>query len=346
MKYPSHGDIRRLSKFLSTARSIGGAAAFVVVCAAQAQSAAQAADRVRVGVLKFGTVNWELDTVVRNGYDRKHGLAVEIEPFANKQATAIAFFNGAVDMHVTDWLWVSRARTEGKDISFIPYSKALGALMTPPDSKATSLKGLNGMRVGVAGGPYDKSWLLLRAWARGDRGFDPSESFDVKYAAPPLLNGQIRHGHLDAVLNFWHYCARLESAGYRRLIDMGEVLKGLGVRNTPMVGYVFRTPWARDNTRDNRDIAERFNLAVREARARLATDDAEWEHLRALMKAPDEAVFAALRKRYREGIPLRWGKEDEAAAQKLTGLFHTAGGKELTASERLAPGTFWTKAYF
>lgn len=305
-------------------------------------STASAADTVRVGVLKFGTVNWELDAVIHNGLDRKHGLKIDIVPFANKQATPIAFFNGSIDLFVSDWLWASRARAEGKKISFIPYSKALGGVIVPPNSKAQQLSELEGARFGVAGGAYDKSWLLLQAWAQSRHQFAAAQKLQVEYAAPPLLNGQIRKDNLDAVLNFWHYCARLESQGYRRLVDMGEVLQGLGIRNTPMVGYLFKEDWARANG----DIVERFNRAVREARSLLATDDAEWNRLRPLMKAPDDKMFAALRDGYRKGVPTRWGREDEAAARKLTELFHEIGGETLTKSKELSAGVFWTPAYF
>ena len=284
--------------------------------------------------------------MIHHGDDSKHGLAVSIAPFANKQATPIAFFNGSVDMFVSDWLWVARARADGKDISFIPYSKSLGAIMVPRNATARTLGDLSGKRVGVAGGSNDKSWLLLRAWAKREHGLDLLQALDVKYAAPPLLNGQIMHGHLDATLNFWHYCARLESAGYRRLINMSEVLAGLGIDNTPMVGYIFNVDWARSKKMGGDDIVERFNRAVRDARQRLLTDDAEWERLRPLMKASDDAMFVALRDRYREGIPASWGARDEKSARRLTKLFHTIGGKELTASDQLAPGTFWVKAYY
>lgn len=309
---------------------------------ASAAPGVYAADSVRVGVLKFGTVNWELDTVIHNGYDRKNGLTVTLVPFANKQATPIAFFNDSVDMFVSDWLWALRVRAAGKSVSFIPYSKSLGAIMVPRDSRARTLSDLAGLRVGVAGGSHDKSWILLRTWAKSEHGLDLLRLSSVEYAAPPLLNGQIRQGHLDAVLNFWHYCARLESAGYRRLFDMGDALTGLGISNTPMVGYIFKDEWARTHN----GIVERFNLAVRKARERLLSDDAEWLRLRPLMKAPDDAMFVALRERYREGVPRRWGREDEIAARKLTRLFHATGGKELTSSEQFVPGTFWTKAYF
>src|SRR5690348_13973719 len=55
------------------------AALALAVIAAFATASAQAADLpvVRVGVLKFGTVAWELDVMRRHGLDRAHGIDVE-----------------------------------------------------------------------------------------------------------------------------------------------------------------------------------------------------------------------------------------------------------------------------
>ena len=302
---------------------------------------AHADDVVRVGTLKFGTVNWELDTVRHHGLDRERGFTLAVREFANKQAAHIVFQGGEVDVIVTDWVWVSRERTRGKRFSFIPYSSALGAVMTPAAGDARDLRDLRDLRVGVAGGAFDKSWLLLRAWAQKQHGFDPLGAFDVRYAAPPLLNGQIKRDQLDAALNFWHYCARLEAAGYRRLIEIGDVIAGLGVAPTPMVGYVFGEDWARANA----GIVRRFNAAVRAARAKLLADDAEWLRLRPLMRA-DDATFAVLRERYRQGIPKRWGARERADAARLMELLTQYGGDKATGGERLAPGTFWDEVRF
>lgn len=301
-----------------------------------------AGDVIRIGTLKFGTVNWELDTIRRHALDREQGIAVEVREFANKQAAHIVFQSGEVDIIVTDWVWVSRERGNGKPFSFIPYSFSLGAVMIPAGSGAEDLRGLRGLRVGVAGGSYDKSWLLLRAWAQKQHGFDPLEAFDVQYAAPPLLNGQIEREKLDAVLNFWHYCARLEAAGYRRLLEIGDVIAGLGIGATPMVGYVFNEPWARKHA----GIVARFNAAARNARDKLLKEDAEWESLRPLMRVDDEAAFIALRDRYREGIPARWGERERANATRLMELLAQLGGDKLTGGARLAQGTFWEGVSF
>ena len=87
-----------------------------------------AADRpaVRVGVLKFGTVNWELDTIKTHKLDEAEGIDLQIVDLASNQATQVALQGGAVDMIVTDWLWVSRQRADGADFTFAPYSTSAG----------------------------------------------------------------------------------------------------------------------------------------------------------------------------------------------------------------------------
>lgn len=302
---------------------------------------AQATETVRVGALAFGTVNWELDAVKRHGLDAKHGFTLEARPVAGKQAAHIVFQSGEVDVIVSDWLWASRERARGKDYSFIPYSAAYGAVVARDG--VADFKALKGKRLGVAGGPTDKSWLLLRAWAIDRHGFDPAEAMDVRYAAPPLLNGQIEHGKLDAVLNYWHYVARLEAQGYRRVVEVSEVLSALGADpGVPMVGYLFRESWAKRHA----GIVARFNAALREARALLAARDAEWVQVRPLMRADDEATFRVLRERFRAGIPRRWGTAEKDGAARLVGTLVKLGGPELNGgNDRLSAGVFWPLDY-
>ena len=78
----------------------------------------------------------------------------------------MALLSGDVDVIVSDWIWALRQRSEGEDLLFAPYSSALGALMVPAGSPVRSLADLAGRRLGVAGRPIDKSWLLLRAYSR------------------------------------------------------------------------------------------------------------------------------------------------------------------------------------
>src|SRR3546814_10479627 len=68
-------------------------------------AAAPAAETVRVGVLKYGTVNWEISIIQRHEMDVQHGFHLEVLELASDQATAVALQAGEVDIIVSDWLW-------------------------------------------------------------------------------------------------------------------------------------------------------------------------------------------------------------------------------------------------
>ena len=105
-----------------------------------------------------------------------------------------------------------------------------------------------------------------------------------------------------------------------------------------MIGYVFRDARA-DVQRD--DIMA-FLDATQEAKAILRESDAEWERLRPLMRAENEATFVALRDGYRQGIPTQWGRPQREEAAKLFAILAEYGGVQLVGpSNDLTPGTFW-----
>lgn len=300
---------------------------------------AQAEETIRVGVLKFGTVNWELTTIKRHGLDEKHGFNLEVLALAGDQATKVALQSGEVDMIVSDWLWVSRQRSEGKPYTFVPFSASLGALMVPADSDIHSLADLKGKKIAVAGGPLDKSWLLLRGLAEREHGFDLDAENEAVFGAPPLLAKKAEQGEVDAVLNYWHYSARLEAKGFRRVIGANDAAMALGAKGPiSAIGYVFDEPWANEHTAAVRGFVE----ASRDAKELLRTSDAEWESLREMTGAKDDATLIALRDRFREGIPSRPLSEEMADTAEVYNFLAELGGDKLVGkSKTMAPGTFW-----
>ncbi len=294
-------------------------------------------------MLKFGTVSWALDTIQANGLDKAEGIELDIVPLASTQATTVGLQAGSVDIIATDWLWVSRERTNGADFTFVPFTTALGAIMVPPDSPIKTLADLKGKTLGVAGGPLDKSWLLIVAYALRTANIDLRTETTQEFGAPPLLAERAKQGAIDAVLNFWPYAARLEAEGFTQLIGLEEVVRELGAKGeVSMVGYVFNEKWADKNL----EAIQGFLRAAAKANELLATSDAEWDRLKPLMSANDptfnEATFEALRRRYREGIPERSSAADEADAKVLYQFLRELGGKKLVGSgTELAPGTFW-----
>ena len=302
---------------------------------------AQATDlgTVRIGVLQFGTVNWELDVIKHHELDAKEGFTLEIQGFGNNDAADVALMGGAVDGIVEDWLWVSRQRSQGAALTFIPYSSSIGALMVAAGSGMEDLGDLEGKRIGVAGGPLDKGWILVQGLARDRYDIDLASQAEPVYGAPPLLTEKLRSGELDAVLNYWHFCARLEAEGYERLIGVAEAQEALGVpADTPQLGYIFHEDWANQNA----ELVEAFAEASRNAKQIMVESEEEWQRLRPLTRAEDDATLEALKSRYREGVVRSWGDEERQAAADLYAVLAALGGERLVGSSpTLADGTFW-----
>ena len=277
---------------------------------------------LKLAALKFGTVKWELQTIQKLGLDRKHGFALEIQDVAGKQASTLAIQNDAVDVIVTDWLWVANQKNSGRSYQFVPYSTSVGGLLVANDSSIQSLKDLKGKRIGIAGGPVDKSWVIIQALGKKDFGVDLAADNELVFGAPPLLFKQALNGEIDAIINFWHYLAKLEAKGFRKVIDVQKASQNLGLSSEmPLLGYVFKESWASENP----DLVSGLRKASLEAKAILGSDDSAWNDLKKLMKSKSDAEFLALRNAWRKGIP---GSAIDYSSAKTMFLFmqkHGAG---------------------
>jgi NitT/TauT family transport system substrate-binding protein len=299
---------------------------------------ARAADRLRVGVLKFGTVSWELDVIRQHGFDVAEGFVVEPVELASTPATLVALQAGSVDTVVSDWFWVSRQRASGADWTFFPFSAAVGALLVAPQSAIHTLADLKGRRLGIAGSAVDKSWLILRAAAAQQMGLDLEHETEKSFAAPPLLDEELKAGRLDAVLTYWPFAARLQAIGMRPIMSVDDAMHVLGFESAvPMVGYVVAERWAAGH----RPLLAGFVRASRRAEEILAASDEEWTRIAPRTGAHDAAELAKLRDAYRAGIPRHWGDAERHDAERLYGLLAKTGGEALTGpAEMLQPGTF------
>ena len=114
---------------------------------------------------KTGTLAWELDVIRAHGLDRKFGLALESIELASTRSGKVRAKGGSVDIILSDWLWVARERSLGDSLVFYPYVKRPWRRDGAARSPISSVADLKAKKLAVAGGPLDKSWLLLQAFA-------------------------------------------------------------------------------------------------------------------------------------------------------------------------------------
>lgn len=296
---------------------------FAALLVLVAQAAQADTPTVRVAVLKFGTVNWLMDVIDAHGLDAAEGYRLETVELAGAAATAVAFQAGDADLMVSDWFWALRQRAAGRDIRYFPYSRALGRLMAMPGRGVETLCDLRGRQVGVVGGPLDKSWLVYRALARRDCGFDPADASGVVAGAPPLMSQQLSAGAVDAVSTYWHFAARLSALGAETVEDVPSAVAALGIAPTPpLIGFLWNAG------RSDADAIARFRRSVAAAGRILRDDLAEWDRLRPTMNAEDDAAFEALRDAFRDGIIVEpWTEADTEAARLLHETMLEIGGR-------------------
>ena len=303
-----------------------------------AASAAQAADRIRIAAQKTGTLAWELDIIRAHGLDKAANLDIQVVELATTEAGKIALRSGAADMIVSDWLWVARERALGDALVFYPYTSTLGAVMVPANSAVAGLPDLKGRKLAIAGGPLDKSWLMLQAVARRD-GLDLNSQATIVYGAPPLLSEKALQRENDATLTFWNVCAELEGKGFKRAIDMEAIERRLGADGpVAMVGYAFDAGWAAKN----RSAVARYLDAAAKAKDILAQSPAEWESLARRIGVTDKQGLEIYRQRYSEGIPRRPIAQEANDARALYRVLAEIGGASLVGPAReLDRGAFY-----
>lgn len=324
-------------------RGAGKTALFLIliIClSAVFSGSGSAAEKITVGTLKFGSVDWLVDVIKTNRLDVKEGFNIDTLMLASNNGASVALLGNQADMVLGDWFWALDQRAVGEDFLFAPYSAAQGAIVVPPNSPIRALADLKGKKLGVAGGPLDESWLMLRAYGLKTGMGDFSKITNPIFAASPLLNQQIKAGQLDAVLNFWNYVAPLEGDGYRRIIGVSSLVKGLGLDGTvPLLGFLFRQSLVDRQPK----VVTGFMKAVLAAQNILLKSDTEWNRLRPKMQVASDAEFQSMKRVYREGALLHWGAQEREAAAQLFSILTSLGDTQVVREGvKFDPSVFWS----
>lgn len=284
-----------------------------------------------LSVLQFGTAHWELDHLKHRGLDQANGYRLELRPVANLPASRLAVTSGSVDGAVADLLWAQSRYAAGAPYLYVPFSSRIGDIVVAEHSEIESVADLAGRRIGVAGGPDSKGWILLNRVA-DQHGISLADTVELQFGAPPLLSQALKRGQVDAIVTYWHFAARLKGqGGWQSAFAMEDLLAELGLNtNLPVLGYVFPKVWAQSH----RELIDRFARSLRDAKQQLAEEPEHWQRIRVLMRNPAPGEFDALRKGFVEGTPQPLTDQRIADLQRLL---------ELTGAEpeHLMPATLF-----
>ncbi|EMP55144.1 ABC transporter substrate-binding protein [Marinobacter santoriniensis NKSG1] len=274
-----------------------------------------------LSVLQFGTAHWELDQVQHRGLDTANGYRLVVHAVANLSASRLAVASGSVDGAVADLLWVQHRYRDGQSYLYVPFSSQIGQVVVPENSDIHGVADLSGRRIGVAGGPDSKGWVLLKAVAER-QGVKLGGRDQVQYGSPPLLNQALKRGQVDAIVTYWHFAARLQGqGGWRTAFRMSDLLESFHLDpDLPVLGYVFPERWAETHTQ----LVASFARSIRQARTGLAANPDQWQRLHPLMRASSPAVLQALHDGFLAGTPRPLTDRRIADLQTLIGL--TGGG--------------------
>ncbi len=297
--------------------------------------------KIKVGMLKYGTARWEMEIIKKMGLDLESGVDLELKEVSGKQASHVALMSREADIVLSDFLWVASLRSKGDNFTLVPHSYAVGGLISSAKSDIRKLSDLPGKTVGIAGGPLDKSWVVLRAYYKMKTGENLENLVEARFGSAPLINELVLENKVDASLNFWHFNARAKAAGLSEVISVQKMMQELGIKDTPpLLGWVFRD----DIKKEKAEAIRGFLDASFKAKAILLKDDSAWDLLKKKMRADkNDQLFQQLRADYRKGIITEYNQKTVQAAADAFDIMAEVGGEKLVgANKSMDPKTFWS----
>lgn len=271
--------------------------------------------------------------------DKKYGFDLDVVELASKNAQLVSLQSKDVNMIVNDWIWVNTQKAKGKNFSFYPYSKATGTLLVNENSNINTLLDLKGKHLGIAGGVYDKTWLLFRAYSKSKYDIDLKDIVNPLFASAPILYKKMQDDSLQAAINFWHFNAKLESKNIKALIEISEILKELDIqKDVSFVGWTFDTKFANEN----KDLINAFLKASKESKEILKNSDEEWNRIKEQMSVKNDKEFEALKNGYKKGIIEEFDENSIGDLQKVFKILLKEGGEKFVEdSTSLDNSIFW-----
>jgi NitT/TauT family transport system substrate-binding protein len=199
---------------------------------------------------------------------------------------------------------------------------------------------LRGKRVGIyTRGNID--WIVMRAVALKNYGFDLETSVTMQEGAITLLWGLLDQGRLDAAQMYNSLTPAMVATGkYRVLTTIRGLIEEMGLPAAPFILYTVDMGYAAAHPANVRA----FLAAYREAIGVLRSNDEVWIEHGHEMKLDDPAVVGLFRDEARADMIDRFDVGAETDIRKTFNVLLATAGPEVMGMSTL-PADFMTMAY-
>jgi NitT/TauT family transport system substrate-binding protein len=189
---------------------------------------AQQPVKVRLGDLAQSLNAIASNTMIRQGFDKKHGIAVDYTVYPTLDGLFTAIRSKQVEVGFGGWTAFAQFRSKNFPVTmFFPVGKGVTLdVIAPKGSTYKTLGDLKGRKVGSYAGAAGTATVLFRVLTTRYYGFDPAKSNDMQYAGPGLLPTLVEKNEVAAALLFDPLAAKAIATGpFRSIANLADVYK-------------------------------------------------------------------------------------------------------------------------
>lgn len=269
------------------AAGLGLSALLMVAPAVHAQTPRGDGGTVRMLINPAGTMSIPPAVIKKFGLDKKYGINIEIVPYSNQSAAAVALQGKSTEIVVLDWLATARLKASGIPVVGVaPFLTYVNSVLVPKDSQIKTLSDLRGKKIGVPN-KTGFDWIIMLAAAKKSLKIDLGKEVQLQEGAIPLLRGLAEKGDLEA-LQMWNSLApeMLASGQFRTLMTIRQVAEQMGLPTVPFLFFGMREDYAKERPANVRA----FVAAYQEAADIMLSNDEIWVEQGTRMKMSPEAL--------------------------------------------------------
>lgn len=275
----------------SLLRAACASAALGIAAPALIRSArAQGLPTLRMMAAPYGSQSYIPFVMERYGLAEKHGFNLEVVTYTDTRAASAALQSGAAEVAVQDWAGVARARRQGLDMRIVaPFTTYVSVFTASTGTITPGIAAIPEL-AGRKFGSFTRNgvdWIMFKALARRDFGFDIDTDMEVTEGAPTLLRGLLEQGQLDAGLLYSSVTPPMIASGdFASLFTAGQVAEALGLPRAIYLALAMRG----DYLEANPEAATGFVSAYQEVYDILLAEDEPWQIRGAQMSMEGRAL--------------------------------------------------------